>query len=263
MLSDQNERQDVIIQSCMCIFCTLILYRTPLPFKMISIVFCFVDPKQYPQTQKWTLYLLERGQITADFKDRLILRVVTNTGGSHHTWGHNYSPMEKGISLWMGDTWMSQERKLFPRLSEWQTQALFFPQTMDWLHSFVHVGSPLLPLLMDAGLFLFLKVICVQGLLYIWISLEASNFFWSKNSFESYFKLLRLAWILLLVKCPVLVEFNPRSYARHLDVCISWRVCVVNPIISDFLHIHAWSGHRMCIISGQKMLEINLVTLPT
>lgn len=37
MLSNQNARQDVVMQSCMCIFYTLILYGTPFPFKMINI----------------------------------------------------------------------------------------------------------------------------------------------------------------------------------------------------------------------------------
>lgn len=38
---------------------------------------------------------------------------------------------------------------------------------------------------------------------------------------------------------------------------------VVNLITSDFLGIHARSGQHMSIISEQKILEINLVTLST
>lgn len=69
MLSNQNARKDVIIQSSVCIFYTLILQRTPLPFKMINIVFCFVDPKQYPQTQKMNFVSVRKGP-----KKKLILR---------------------------------------------------------------------------------------------------------------------------------------------------------------------------------------------
>lgn len=71
---------------------------------------------------------------------------------------------------------MSQEIKLFPHLSAWQTRALFFPQIMDWLHSLIPVGSHSVPVLIEAGMVLFLELICVQGLLYTWIFLEAFNF---------------------------------------------------------------------------------------
>jgi len=46
---------------------------------------------------------------------------------------------------------------------------------------------------------------------------EAPNFFSSKNSSETYFKLLRLARIHLPEKS-VLVQFNSRSHTRHSDV---------------------------------------------
>lgn len=117
MLSDQNARQDVIIQSCMCIFYTLILHRTLLPFKMIGIVFCFVHPKQYHRHKNG---LLERDSKKLILS--LILKGVTSTGGGHRTWGHNYSTMEKDAGFWMGDTQVSQEIKLFSHLSEWQTK---------------------------------------------------------------------------------------------------------------------------------------------
>lgn len=88
---------------------------------------------------------------------------------------------------------MTQEIKFSPRLSEWQTQALFIPQTMGWIHSLIPVDSHLVPVLIDAGMFLLLELICVQSLLYTWISLEAFSFFCSKNLSERYFKLLSLA----------------------------------------------------------------------
>lgn len=55
--------------------------------------FLFCAPETIPQTQKWTLCLLERDSKKLILS--LILKGVTSTGGGHRTWGHNYSTMGK------------------------------------------------------------------------------------------------------------------------------------------------------------------------
>lgn len=146
---------------------------------------------------------------------------------------------------------MCQEVNLFWHLAQVQTQALFFPQMADRLCSFIPASSHLLPLHTTDGMVLFLELICVQRLLYTWISLEAPHFFLLKNSSERYFKLPRLARIRLPDKSPLLVEFNPRSHARPSDVSTSWYECSkpnTLPIHSDVCAAHGhyiWAGNNV------------------
>lgn len=57
--------------------------------------FLFCAPKTIPTDTKMNSLSVRKGLKKADFKDSLILKVVTSIGGSHCTWGHNYSTMEK------------------------------------------------------------------------------------------------------------------------------------------------------------------------
>lgn len=267
MLSNQNARKDVIIQSSMCIFYTLILQRTPLPFKMINIVFCFVDPKQYPQTQKMNFVSVRKGP-----KKKLILRtglfVEQHRGQPPHLRAQLFSHGKRYRFLSGAQVQMSQEIKLFPHLSECRLRPCF--SLRPWI-GYTH-------------LFLQALIYCLYLSVLVWFRSQSLymcrfysipafpyrqlTFFCSKILSERYFKLLRLALILLLITSPNLITCAGRIQSQI--TCKAFRcmhflggMCVVNPITSDFLCIHVWSGNHLSISSGQKMLEINLATLPT
>lgn len=137
-------------------------------------------------------------------------------------------------------------------------QALFFPQTMDWLHSLIPAGSHLLPILIDAAMFLFLELVCVQVLLYTWISLEAFNF-----SSAQKILLKGISNFGDLLESPA----NQISCAGRIQSQITCKT---------FRCVHFWGDvyskpnyirlcTHPCMVwepNEQKMLEFNLETLP-
>lgn len=224
MLSDQNASQDVIIQSCMCIFYTLILHRTPLPFKMISIAFCSVDPKQYPEAQKWNMYLLQRGPKNLILRTGWFLVWSQVQGQPPHLRTQLFSHGKRCKFLIKGHLDVSGN-KVFPT-SVWMADSGLILPSEHGLATLAYLCRLLFSACTYQCWYIFVLEAHICAGFTLYLDFPGGIFFCSKILSERCFRLLSLAWILLLIKSPVLVEFCLRSHARHSNVCISWAECV-------------------------------------